>query len=140
MMKMLLLFILWMMLIERWSSWWWWLWFFVWKKLVDVVYARDKPTTITCVLAHEKEPIVNIVFVVMLKLVIIDNVSSHEVPIVVVPMLKDSPKKIYDAQFWNEIFDVELPKYINQLKDIFGWQPLEVVNANITSKNVFNNL
>lgn len=55
----------------------------------------------------------------MLKLVIIHNVSSHEVPIVVVPMSKDSPKKIYDAQFWNEIFNVELPKYINQLKDIF---------------------
>jgi hypothetical protein len=91
--------------------------FFASKKLVDVVYARDKPptttttTTTTCVLAHEKQPIVNIVFIVMLNLVIIDKKKSHEVPIVVVPMSKDSPKKIYDVQFWNEIFDVELLKY-----------------------------
>ncbi len=101
MMKMLLLFILWMLLIERWSCWWWWLWFFAWKKLVDVIYAWDKPTTITCVLAHEKQPIVIIVVVVMLNLAIIDNVFSHEVPIVVVPMSKDSLEKIYDVQFWN---------------------------------------
>jgi hypothetical protein len=59
---------------------------------------------------------------------------------VVFPMSKDSPKKICDVRFWNEIFDVEFPKYKNQLEDIFGWQPLEVVNANITSGNVFNNL
>jgi hypothetical protein len=35
--------------------------FFASKKLVDVVYARDKHTT-TCVLVHEKQPIVNICF------------------------------------------------------------------------------
>jgi hypothetical protein len=33
----------------------------------------------------------------MLNLAIIDNVFSHEVAIVVVPMSKDSPKKIYDV-------------------------------------------
>jgi hypothetical protein len=37
----------------------------------------------------------------MLNLAIIDNVFSHEVPIVVVPMSKDSLEKIYDVQFWN---------------------------------------
>ncbi len=39
---------------------------------------------------------------------------------VVFPMSKDSPKKICDVRFWNEIFDVEFPKYKNQLEDIFG--------------------
>ncbi len=34
-------------------------------------------------------------------------------------MSKDSPENIYDVQFWNEIFDVELPKYKNQLEDAF---------------------
>jgi hypothetical protein len=39
---------------------------------------------------------------------------------VVLPMSKDYPKKICDVRFWNEIFDVESPKYKNQLEDIFG--------------------
>jgi hypothetical protein len=36
-------------------------------------------------------------FVVMLNLDVIDNVFSHEIPIVVVPMSKDSLEKIYDV-------------------------------------------
>ncbi len=48
--------------------------------------------------------------------------------------------KVYDDKFFNRMFDLELSKLKADLERIYGWQPLELVNVNTTSRNVFNNL
>jgi hypothetical protein len=60
------------------------------------------------------------VFVVMLNLVVIDIFFLMKSLLLLSQMSKNCPKNTYDVQFWNKIFDVELPKYKNQLEDIFS--------------------
>jgi len=48
--------------------------------------------------------------------------------------------KIYDKKSFNCMFDLELLKLKADLEKMYGLQPLELVNVNTTSRNVFNNL
>jgi hypothetical protein len=48
--------------------------------------------------------------------------------------------KMYDSEFFNCMFDLELPKFIMDLERIYGRQPLKLININIASGNVFSNL
>jgi len=57
----------------------------------------------------------------------------------VVPVLS-SPVKIYDDEFFNHMFDLELLKFRVDLERIYGQQPLEPINVKTTFGNVFNNL
>jgi len=48
--------------------------------------------------------------------------------------------KIYDDEFFNHMFDLELLNFRANLERIYGQQPLELVNVNTTFGFVFNNL
>jgi len=55
-------------------------------------------------------------------------------------LVLNSHVKIYDNEFLNRMFDLELPKFRADLERIYGRQPLELINVNTTSMNVFSNL
>jgi hypothetical protein len=81
-------------------------------------------------------------FGVMSHLTIVDTVLTQQVSISIgsiVPVLS-SRMKIYDDEFFDHMFDLELLKFRVDLERIYGQQPLDLVNVNKTFKNVFSNL
>ncbi len=81
-------------------------------------------------------------FGVMSHVTIVDTVLTQQVSISIgsiVPVLS-SRMKIYDHEFFDHMFDLELLKFRVDLERIYGQQPLDLVNVNKTFKNVFSNL
>jgi hypothetical protein len=55
-------------------------------------------------------------------------------------LVLSSHVKICDDEFFNRMFDLEHSKFRVDLERIYGRQPLDPINVNIASRNVFSNL
>jgi hypothetical protein len=74
--------------------------------------------------------------------IVVDIVFTQEVSVFTgfVVLVLSSHVKIYDNEFFNCMFDLELLKFRTDLGRIYGQQPLEPINVKIAFKNVFSNL
>jgi hypothetical protein len=73
---------------------------------------------------------------------VVDTIFTQEVSVSTdfVVLILSSPMKIYDDEFLNCMFDLELLKFRTDLERIYGQQPLEPINVTNTSGNVFIDL
>ncbi len=78
----------------------------------------------------------------MSHVIVVDTIFTQEVSISTdfVVLILSSPMKIYDDEFFKCMFDLELLKFKTDLERIYGQQPLEPINVNNTSGNVFIDL
>jgi hypothetical protein len=81
-------------------------------------------------------------FGVVSHITVVNTVLTRQVSISTcfIVLVLSSLVKIYDDEFFNHMFDLELPKFWTDLERIYGRQPFELINVNINSRTVFNNL
>jgi hypothetical protein len=90
----------------------------------------------------QKDPFDGSFFGGVSHVIVVDIVFTQEVSIFTgfVVMVLSFHVKIFDNEFFNRMFDLELLKFRADLQRIYGQQSLEPINVNITFRNVFNNL